>query len=144
MGVPSALFRLCGAAVRGFFRARRMMAVRSCGRHGRAIPITPPESILTPGPIRSGVGVCRPVPSSCWATCSGFSPELNGNDFEIDIIMCGVCISQWRFGYANEFRGRGQKRTDADRSGLRRTVSDGYGPKWIVPDGCGRCRTGER
>ena len=28
-----------------------------------------------------------------------------GNDFQIDIIMSGVCISQWRFGNANEFRG---------------------------------------
>ena len=36
----------------------------------------------------------------------------------------------------------GQKRTDADRSGLRRTVSDVYGPKGIIPDKCGRCRTG--
>src|SRR6516162_229716 len=34
-------------------------------------------------------------------TCSGFFPELNGNDFEIDLIMCGVCISLWRFGNAN-------------------------------------------
>jgi hypothetical protein len=93
------------------------------------------------------------VPSSCWARCSGFSPEWNGNDFEIDIIMCGVCISRWRFGNANEFRGRGQKsvvgdigqkRTDADRSGLRRTVSDGYGPKRIIPDKRGQCRTVER
>jgi hypothetical protein len=35
----------------------------------------------------------------------------------------------------------GQKRTDADRSGLRRTVSDGYGLKGIIPDKCGQCRT---
>ena len=40
------------------------------------------------------------MPSSCWGTCSGFFPELPGNDFEIDIIMCGVCISEWRFGNA--------------------------------------------
>jgi len=38
-----------------------------------------------------------------WATCSGFVSALNGNDFEIDIIMRGVCISQWRFGNASEF-----------------------------------------
>ena len=35
-----------------------------------------------------------------------------------------------------------QKRTDGDKSGLRRTVSDVYGPKGIIPDRCGQCRTG--
>ena len=80
------------------------------------------------------------------------SPELRGNDFEIDIIMCGVCISQQRFGNANEFRGQGQETTVGDMRRQRAAVgykNNGWRQKTTHESGrrtekdrCGQKRTG--
>ena len=94
---PSALFPLCGADVRGHLWRRGTMAARvlSC-------------SLRRDRHERGEV--------------FRISRELRGNDFEIDIIMCGVCISRWRFGNANESRGRRQKTTVGDMRRQRAAV----------------------
>src|SRR3974377_1637696 len=88
-----------------------MVAVRSClvvdveTVIGPAIPITPSAPILTPGPIRRGVGVCGPVVSSCWARCSGFSQSCAATIFGLTSSCLVYAYRSSDSENANEFRG---------------------------------------